>query len=54
MNKEKAKELLLNYLNHDKSLNNNTKAKFKDRKLEVCEIELSDTVIVRSFRKKKS
>ena len=45
MNKQRAKEILLNYLNHDKS-NNNNKPNFKEKKLEVCDIELTEAIIV--------
>ncbi len=44
MNNQKAKEILLNYLNNDKSLNN--KPSFKEKKLQVCEIVLSEAIIV--------
>ena len=48
MNKQRAKEILLNYLNHDKSNNNNNnnKPNFKEKKLEVCDIELTEAIIV--------
>ncbi len=46
MNKQKAKEILLNYLNHDKSLNNTKKPSFKEKKLDICEIEFTEAIIV--------
>ena len=44
INKEQAKEILFNYLNHDKSITN--KPNWKEKKLQIAEIEQSEAIIV--------